>query len=122
VELAARHADTVALGGMMAAELARKREWMRAAAGDRADDIALSLTVFAMPEDDAGRRAMAEGMARWNFDLEAMIAAGSPRVLTGSPAAKTEQLRQRREALGVSYVVTSDERELVPVIPLLDGR
>ena len=62
---------------------------------------------------------------RWlhHVDLETLVQARSPLVVTGDPDAMSEQLRELRERLGVSYVTVSFDQmeEFAPVVERLTG-
>lgn len=130
--IAGREADIVNLqgvstrGGVMSEDpagrspdaLAERIERIRAAAGDRFDQIELS-TVLTLAVTDRPRRA-AEEMARvrgWGVTPEQVLA--MPSVLVGPPHHLVELLQERRRAFGLSYLVLSDAA-LDAAVPLLD--
>jgi hypothetical protein len=99
--------------------------WLSAAAGDRFAQIELALTFFVLPENDERARQVTTAiLGAFGLDLEAMIAAGAPNLLRGSPAAMAEQLEAVRETFGISYVATGTHvtDAIAPVIAQLAGR
>jgi probable F420-dependent oxidoreductase len=126
IELAGREADIVAVGGAWSADvLSEQLGWMRAAAGERFPEIELGMRFWVLPEGDARAwQAAAAIMKSFGTDPEALIAAGAPSVLTGSPAAMVEQLEARREAFGLSYVVVDGVSvdAFAPAVAGLAGR
>ncbi|HEX5417819.1 MAG TPA: TIGR03621 family F420-dependent LLM class oxidoreductase [Chloroflexota bacterium] len=125
--LAAREADIVAfgLGGLATeADFAEKIALVRQEAGERFLALELSLNLLAVvagPVAPAVRERL-----RWlqNVELEALVQANSPLVVTGDAEAMSDQLRARRERLGVSYITVSADQmeEFAPVVARLTGR
>jgi probable F420-dependent oxidoreductase len=120
--LAAREADIVALGvGPDATEsvVAEKIGWLCQAAGDRFEQLELNLNLLAV-----GDRAPAWMAARPGFDIAQLARSGALGVLMGTPDQMRDQLLERREALGISYITVSDELKeaLAPVVERLAGR
>jgi len=104
LRLAAERADTVALGlppGTTEPELARTVETLRAAAGDRADDLELHLNVAAIAADPASFPAYLERMV--GGDPGALAESGAISLLAGSPERIADTLCRRREEFHVSY-------------------
>jgi probable F420-dependent oxidoreductase len=125
LELAGAEADIVALGSMARQQLTDQLGWLSAAAGDRFAQIELALTFFVLPENDERARQVTTAiLGAFGLDLEAMIAAGAPNLLRGSPAAMAEQLEAVRETFGISYVATGTHvtDAIAPVIAQLAGR
>ncbi len=120
--LAAREADIVALGiGPDATEavVAEKIGWLREAAGER----------FAQLEVNLNLMMVGEQMPRWiaaqfGADAAALSRSGAIPVLTGTTDAMCDTLERRRETLGISYIIVSDElmEALAPVVERLAGR
>lgn len=113
--LAGREADTVALGLPPDAtrEVVEERIGLvRGAAGQRDIEINVNLMAVgdAVPAPLQGR-----------IDPSALADAGSVAVLTGSPAEMAEQLRRRRDDLGISYVLVGLElvEAFAPVLEIL---
>ena len=99
--------------------------WVRAAAGDRFDDIELSVTIFVgMITDDPKGLAGAMGPG---FGITPEQAMEMPHVLAGSLDQMVEALQQRREQYGFSYIVVSSGfsgdawRTLAPIVTRLAG-
>jgi probable F420-dependent oxidoreductase len=126
IELAGREADIVAIGTSSAERLSEQLGWMRAAAGERFPHIELGMRFWVLPDGDSRAWQVAAAIMTGFFgtDLETMIAAGAPGVLTGSPAAMAEQLEERRAAFGLSYVIVDGDsmEAFTPVVARLAGR
>jgi len=135
LRLAAREADVVALNvnlkagviderafpdGTLAAT-DRKIGWVREAAGARADDVELQVRVhLAMVTDD--RDAVIEELAP-AFGLTTDEARATPHALVGSVEQICDQLVERRERWGISYLgLSADQLDaFAPVIAALAG-
>lgn len=122
LSLAAREADMVALG-IAPTETedgaAEKVGWVREAAGSGFDRLELNLNLMAV-----GNRVPRQVTARMGLDAAGLAAAGSVAAVTGSTEEMCETLLRRRERLGISYLVVSDEllEDLAPVVERLAGR
>ncbi|MBO0842109.1 MAG: LLM class F420-dependent oxidoreductase, partial [Nocardioides sp.] len=79
-------------------QVAERIGWVRAAAGER--PVELNVNLMAVGD-------VVPGHLRGRFDPSA--AQGSAAVLTGSTAEMAEQLLERRDRLGISYVLVGDE-------------
>jgi probable F420-dependent oxidoreductase len=122
LRLAAREADIIALGlppDTPEAAVAERIDWIREAAGDRFAEIELNINLMAVGDQ----------VPRWIAGQLGLTAAdlaqrGSIAAVTGSTEQMCETLVQRRERLGFSYVLVSDEfMELfAPVVERLAGR
>ena len=135
LSLAGRHADIVgvapaAVTGEIDAESARtatpaatdaKLEWVRAAAGDRFDDLELNVLLFAalIGQD---RRSDAEAVAA-AFELPVEDALGSPHLCFGSVEEICDDLEARRERWGLSYVTFPGDalEAAAPIVQRLRG-
>ena len=98
-----------------------KVAWIREAAGERLTDIELNVTVFVcMVTDD--REAMAERIAG-GFGLSPDEVKATPHVLIGTVDQIAEDLEQRRDEFGFSYVVLSGDvfEAMAPVVKRLAG-
>ena len=98
-----------------------KLEWIRAAAGDRFDDIELQARVhLAVVTDDRPGLAAAMGPAMGLTADEALV---SPHALAGSVGEIVEQCLARREAYGISCIgIGLDAMEaMAPVVDRLAG-
>jgi len=136
LELAAREADIVSFNfdnraGVLGADGVRsatedrtseKREWVRAAAGDRFDSLELEIGAYFTFVGDAGDAA-AKGMAG-AFGLSVDEMRRHPHGLFGSVDAICEELERRRESLGTHYVTVPDDAidAFAPVVARLAGR
>jgi alkanesulfonate monooxygenase SsuD/methylene tetrahydromethanopterin reductase-like flavin-dependent oxidoreductase (luciferase family) len=93
-------------------------EVVRDAAGDRFTSLELSVMIHLFAQSTDGLRALAaEVDVRMDLILE------SPHVLAGPPERAAEVLRERRERLGISYVVIrgADFELAEPVVRRLSG-
>lgn len=119
--LVAREADIVALGvgpDTSEAVMAEKIALLREAAGER----------FAQLEININLMMVGERMPRWiaaqfGADAGQLARSGAVPVLTGTTDAMCDTLQRRRETLGISYIVVSDElmEALAPVVERLAG-
>jgi probable F420-dependent oxidoreductase len=99
-----------------------KLMWIKDAAGDRIDGIELSVTIFlANITDDRESVAsvMAAGVGAEPKDILAM-----PHFLIGTVDEVVEDLQQRRERYGISYVIVPGEADeaFAPVVARLAGK
>jgi probable F420-dependent oxidoreductase len=121
--LAARQADIVAVGLPGSAgeqALGERVELVRERAGDRFDDIELSVNVFAVGDGE---------LPRWmtsQFGIDPALTRDnqSISVLTGDTDTIVDVLRRRRDEFGVSYVTVNSMamRAFAPVVERLAGR
>jgi probable F420-dependent oxidoreductase len=122
LSLAAREADIVALGMTQTESesgVAERISWLQEAAGTRFDHLELNINLTAVGDQvpawiSRQLRLMARDLAK----------AGAVAALLGTADEMSETLLRRREALGISYVVVSDEmaETLAPVVERLTGR
>ncbi|MET0145737.1 MAG: TIGR03621 family F420-dependent LLM class oxidoreductase [Ilumatobacteraceae bacterium] len=135
LSIAARQADIVGVNGSLAAgvvgpaalatmtleAVTAKVAIVRAAAGDRIDDIELSIRAFgvAVTGDRAGRLAELAGF----LGVPETMIAESPFGLFGSVNGIIEDLQRRRDELGFSYVIVGGEDidAFAPVVARLTG-
>jgi alkanesulfonate monooxygenase SsuD/methylene tetrahydromethanopterin reductase-like flavin-dependent oxidoreductase (luciferase family) len=99
----------------------RKIQWVREAAGERFDDLELTIMVSDVVVTD-DRKAAAETLAtRMGVSPEDVLA--SPQVLIGTVDQMVEDLQRRREEFGLSYfvVVEGNMEKIVPVVARLAG-
>jgi probable F420-dependent oxidoreductase len=113
----------VALSHFTAAGLEDRLAVVREAAGPRFDDLELNLLVQVVRVTD-DRRAEAEELAEHFPRLTAEDLLDSPFLLLGTHQQMAEQLVERRERFGVSYVVVFEPShiDLAPVVEHLAGR
>ena len=130
LSIAAREADIVGINpnlrageiGLEAAkdslreQTDRKVQWIRDAAGDRIDDIEIQMRFFITKVTD-DRMKLARAIAP-GFGVEPEEALESGATLVGTESEIIEQLHQRREQWGLSYVVVGDENidEFAPIV------
>jgi probable F420-dependent oxidoreductase len=119
--LAASHADIVTLadGALTSRDDVEShfRE-IRQLAGDRADDIELSMSLFVVNGE------VPDEMRRFaGADTATLIAGESVNVLHGDTDAMVDELRRRRDRFGVSYIVVNGTfaEALAPVVEQLAG-
>jgi probable F420-dependent oxidoreductase len=95
--------------------------WIREGAGDRFDDIELSVTVFMSAIVD--NREEFAGMVAQGFGLTAEQGLSIPHFCVGTEEQIIEDLQQRREEYGFSYVVISGgaEETMAPIVAKLAG-
>ena len=125
--LAAREADIVSLGVRPdhgEEVLAEKIGWLRSEARERFPHLELNINLLAVvgegvPQERVRRRV------RYLFgvNLDDIIRARSPFVVSGSAEEMSEQLLGLRERLGISYVTVPDDlmEALAPVVDVLGG-
>jgi alkanesulfonate monooxygenase SsuD/methylene tetrahydromethanopterin reductase-like flavin-dependent oxidoreductase (luciferase family) len=91
---------------------------VRAAAGGRADDIEFAMNLFAVGDAIPANVKQATGA-----DPVELIAADSLVLLRGDIAAGIDELRRRREHIGVSYILVNAEfmAQLAPAVAALAG-
>jgi alkanesulfonate monooxygenase SsuD/methylene tetrahydromethanopterin reductase-like flavin-dependent oxidoreductase (luciferase family) len=91
---------------------------VRAKAGPRAADIEFAMNLFAVGDDVPPHAKQATGA-----DPAQLIAADSLVLLRGDTAAMIDELRRRREQLGVSYILVNAESmaQLAPAVEALAG-
>ncbi|MGH3630009.1 MAG: LLM class F420-dependent oxidoreductase [Sciscionella sp.] len=113
--VAARHADVVGLTGANPVgvddPLAERVEFVRAAAGDRFDDLELNLAITAVPSDSSGvpDLSLTRRYAPTLSDEELLA---MPAVLSGSPRDIADTLRGYRESYGLtSFTVQEGHAE-----------
>lgn len=136
LSFAAREADIVGLaakalpeGGLdildiTAEAVRRKVGWVREAAGNSRDPE-LNVLIFVLEVTD-DRLGAAERHAAEFPGLSAEALLASPHVLIGTPEQIADDLRQRREEFGISYIVINtgveEHREqFAPVLAILAG-
>jgi probable F420-dependent oxidoreductase len=120
--LAAREADIVALGAPPTAPestLMEKIGWLHEAAGARFEQLELNINLMAV-----GHEVPRYISAQMGLTAEALSAAGAASALVGTVDEMCATLLKRRERLGVSYIMVSDElmEPLAPVVDRLRGR
>lgn len=119
LEQGAVNRATMQTGGATTTD--EKIEWIKAAAGDRFDELELNVTVFvAIVTDDPSKIAERIGSGAGMTAAEVME---SPHYLLGPIDQMVETLQQRRERYGFSYIAFSGDgfENLAPVVSRLAG-
>jgi probable F420-dependent oxidoreductase len=136
LSIAGQHADIIGINptltsGVIDAETTKtataayvdeKLQWVRAAAGDRFEELELSITLYGLQVTD-DRNAFAEQVAPL-FSMTPSDLLESPFILAGTMDQITETLHERRERWGLSYIVVQfDALEAArPIVAALKGR
>lgn len=111
--IAAQHADIIGLTGGGIPEgpgddpLAERVDFVRAAAGDRVDDLEFNLAITAVPTDSSGIPDLTLTRAYFSDASDAQLLA-MPTVLQGSPGEMADTLRAQRERYGITYFTVQD--------------
>jgi len=111
--IAAQHADIIGLTGGGIPErpgddpLAERVDFVRAAAGDRIDDLELNLAITAVPTDSSGIPDLTLTRAYFPDASDDQLSA-MPTVLSGSPTEMADTLRAQREHYGITYFTVQD--------------
>lgn len=120
--LAARYADTIALGigpTETPTQLHERLRTIRQAAGERYDEIELAVNLSAVGDQ------IHPSVRQWQkLDDEAIRHSQSPTMLLGTVDEMVDQLLRHREALGISYIAVADSfmEPLAPVVAKLAGQ
>jgi probable F420-dependent oxidoreductase len=122
LSLAAREADIVALGLPPTAtdtDALERVEWIRSAAGDRFAQLELSINLMGV--GDQVPRWIGQQMG---LTATALAERGSIAAVSGSLEQMCQQLVNRRQRLGLSYVLVSDELmdAFAPIVERLHGK
>ena len=124
--LAARGADIVALGVRPDSGekvLAERVRWLRSEAGERFPRLELNINLVAVVgEGGLQDRVRQRIRGIFGLDLDDIIRARSPFVVSGSTEEMSEQLVRLRERLGISYVTVPDDlmEAFSPVVAQLE--
>jgi probable F420-dependent oxidoreductase len=120
--LAGRSADIVTLAAPPLAgrdHLAGMAAQLREAAGDRAGDVEIGMSLFAVGDE----------LPPWTrrfigVDHATLVAHDSQTLVRGTPAEMADELQRRRDAYGVSYVSVNGAflEQFAPVVERLSGR
>lgn len=127
LDFAAREADIIGVappalpeGGIKLAveadSVERQIDRIRAAAGERFDDIELNILQQRVIVTDDRQAAAEELAGQWEKPAADLLE--SPHVLIGTHAQMADDLRQRRERFGFSYI-TVFERDLEAFAPVI---
>jgi probable F420-dependent oxidoreductase len=114
--------DAEAFNHMTAEAVDEKISIVRAAAGDRLDDIELNIRAFLVNVTDDG--AAARGRLAGALGVPDTMLETSPFALIGPPEELVDRLLERRERWGFSYVIVGQEDvdKFAPVVAALRGR
>jgi probable F420-dependent oxidoreductase len=140
LELAAKEADIIGLGGLRfrsgapppdvsgfkAQAVDERVQWLRAAAGDRFDQLELSALVQRVVVTEDRRQAAEEYTAQPAAQLAGLSPEDvlqSPYMFIGTVDQIAEQLQMHRERWGISYYITFEPAidSLSPVVARLAG-
>ena len=115
-------ADATAAADATAERYEEKLAWVRDGAGDRYDGIELQIRAFFVIVTD-DRMGAAEALAG-GVGLTAEQGLASPLALVGTPSQIAEDLLERRERFGFSYIVVGQDQyeAFAPVVAELAGR
>ncbi len=113
--------DAEALATMSAAAVDQKVGWVREAAGERLDQIELSVRSFFVSITNERNSTVAGVAAMVGFTDDDVLA--TPFALIGTPGQLADDLRERRERWGFSYVLVGAEDidTFAPVVAELAG-
>ena len=100
---------------------AQKVGWVKEGAADRAENVELSVSVWAATVTDDRERAARYLARRADVDVDGVLA--SPHALIGSVGEIADTLQRRRDELGLSYIVIDEwyRHTLAPVVERLTG-
>jgi probable F420-dependent oxidoreductase len=120
--LAGREADIIALGALPTTSepaVAERVGWIREAAGARFPQLELNINLMAV-----GDQVPAWISGQMGLTARDLLEAGAVSALVGTTDQMSETLVRRRDTLGISYVVVSEEmmETLAPVVERLSGR
>jgi hypothetical protein len=114
---------------MTAAATAEKVGWIRAAAGDRFDQLEINAYPSGGPvvitnnaRAEAERRAQRLRELSGGVEITADEVLESPHIFIGSVDGLTQKIIELRERLGISSIMVGDIDELAPVVERLAGR
>ncbi len=136
LSVAARQADIVGInadlrGGVVDAQVfeqlslegaQQKVQWVRDAAGQRFDDLELTMTSFVTIITDDPHAAASKSADKMGLSAEALL--NSPYTLIGNVEQVADKIQRRREQLGISYsTIMADSIEaFAPIVERLAGR
>jgi len=106
-------------GGFARDAVIERRDWLRAAAGERFDSIELSALVQMTHVGDGADGAAATSAERIGCAPE--LVDGTPFLLFGSVAEVIDKLHGLRDELGITHFVVRDPDGFAPVVEALAG-
>jgi probable F420-dependent oxidoreductase len=120
--LAGQVADTVAIAGAALAsrtEVQAMAASIRAAAGNRADEIELTMNLFVVGDEVPPWVSQFVGV-----DGDTLIANDSLTMLRGNTIEMADELQRRRDTIGTSYITVNGAflEQLAPVVERLAGK
>jgi probable F420-dependent oxidoreductase len=120
--MTAGHVGPDALATMTALAVDDKVAIVDSAVGDRRNDIEMNIRAFMVKVTD-DRKGAVEGFAKM-LGFENQDMAETPFALIGSPSEIAEQLIERRERWGFSYIIVGgdDIESFAPVVAQLRGK
>lgn len=110
-----------AVASMSAEATEEKLGWVRAAAGDRFDDIEISILKFVTIITDDRSTVAAKVAGGMGMDAATLL--GSPHTLIGSARQVADELIEQRERWQGSYVTVQSDalQSFAPVVAMLSG-
>lgn len=116
--------DESVIASMSSSAVAAKIDVVREAAGDRMADIELNIRTFTVSIDNTVERAIDAVQAHLPRPVPPAFLLDSPFALIGPPSKLIEDLLERREKWGLSYVIVGPENieSFAPVVEALNGR
>jgi probable F420-dependent oxidoreductase len=125
IKLAAHRASIVALAAGSTEWFLQQRQALQDAAGERFASIELATIVWPVPDDDAAAAEASRTMLRRvsGMDADTLIGNRAPTVLAGSRESMIDQLQERRETLGISYIAVGAQAAVwfAPIVGRLAG-
>lgn len=119
LSIGAREADILAISASAETDLREKTAVARDAAGDRFDDLELSVNVFAIGDGE-----LPPWIRAFGIDPAQAVENRQLAVLNGDAATAIDVLKRRRDEFGVSYVTinTFALEAAAPIVESLAGR
>ena len=125
IGIAGRFASIVALASGAREWFLQQRQALQAAAGERYAGIELATIVWPVPDDNPAAAEASRAMLRRvsGMDVDTLIANQAPTVLVGSRESMIDQLQERRETLGLSYIAVGAQAAewFAPIVVRLAG-
>lgn len=107
-------------GGFARAEVRRRHEWLREAAGNRYDKLNVSTLVQQTHVGPGADKVRAEIAGRLAADP--VLVDETPFVMVGSVQQVIEKLEGLREDFGIHHIVTRDAEDFAPIVAALAGQ
>jgi len=108
----------------LGAAVVQKIAWVQQAAGERFNDLELSMVIRVIRSEDQQRTAEHLASERGWSNISAEQVLDMPSIVIGSVEQIIEQMYQRREHYGFSYYIVTDQhmQTLAPVVKQLTGK